>query len=502
MGRILSALGNLDWGMVCAFLVLCATTVIAASAQALTTMYSFNGTDGALPFALVQANDGNFYGTTSNGGKTSSPCNTTSGCGTVFKITPSGALTTLYRFCAQSACSDGYSPSGLAQSASGDFYGTASAGGNTNCQSGCGTVFKITPGGKLTTLYSFCSQNGCTDGYLPTGLVRAPSGDFYGTTYHGGAHGEGTVFKVTPAGTLTTLYSFCAQNRCTDGAYPYAGFVQGANGDLYGTTIYGGARQHAGAVNGAGTVFEITPSGTLTTLHRFCSQSGANCADGQNPNALIQATNGSLYGTTVKGGINGRGTIFEIASGGALTTLYNFCSQSACADGANPLALVQATDGNFYGTTTWAGASGDGTIFEITQGGTLTTLYSFCSLDYPCTDQAYSLALVQGTDGNFYGTTAQGGTNNDGTVFSLSVGLGPFVKSLPAYGQAGAAVQILGNNLTGTTSVSFNGTAATFTVVSQSLITTTVPAGATTGTVQVVTPSVTLSSNAPFQVLP
>ena len=249
------------------------------------------------------------------------------------------------------------------------------------------------------------------------------------------------------------------------------------------------------------SVFKITPSGTLTTLYRFCSQT--HCADGYGPQGLVQDTDGDFYGTTNQGGANhDSGTVFKITLGGTLTTLYSFCSQSPCTDGKYPEALVQATDGNLYGTTGGGGANSGGTVFKITPSGMLTTVYRFCSQS-PCTDGFEpGAALVQDTNGDFYGTTVDGGTNNNGTLFRLSVGLGPFVKPRPPYGKVGAAVKILGTNLTGATSVSFNGTAAVFTVVSSSEITTTVPAGASSGKVQVVTTSGTLSSIAVFRVIP
>jgi uncharacterized repeat protein (TIGR03803 family) len=256
----------------------------------------------------------------------------------------------------------------------------------------------------------------------------------------------------------------------------------------------------AGGANDQGTVFKITPSGTLTTLYSFCSQS---CADGEEPYAgLVQATNGDFYGTTQSGGANFVGTVFRITPDGMLTTLYSFCSQSGCTDGENPrAALVQAANGDFYGTAYLGGANNGGTVFKITPSGTLTTLYSFCSQS-GCTDGEYPYAgLVQATNGTFYGTTVFGGADL-GTVFSLAVGLGPFVKTLPTSGKVGETVEILGSDLTGAASVSFNGTAATFALVSRYLITTTVPAGATTGKVQVVIPSRTLSSNVPYRVLP
>jgi len=319
-----------------------------------------------------------------------------------------------------------------------------------------------------------------------------------------GANSFGTVFKITPSGSRTTIYSFCAQSSCTDGSYPEAGLVQGSDGDLYGTTLGGG-------VWGYGVVFKITPSGAVTTLYSFCSQ--ISCYDGRGADAaLIQATDGNLYGTTALGGANansfgGYGTVFSITPSGTRFTLYSFCAQSLCTDGAYPYAgLVQATDGNLYGTTAGGGANGVGTVFQISPSGKLTILYSFCSQKNSnggCTDGDIPYGgLVQGTNGTFYGTTEYGGAGGYGTGFSLSLGLGPFVKTQPASGKVGAAVKILGTHLGGTTSVTFNGTAAVFKVASRSLITTKVPSGATTGTVQVTTPNSTLSSNVPFQVLP
>jgi uncharacterized repeat protein (TIGR03803 family) len=476
-------------------------TAIALPAQTFTTLVSFNNTDGSAPYAgLIQATNGDLYGTTENGGASPGGFG-----GTVFKITPGGMLTTLYSFCSQSNCTDGEAPfAGLVQATDGNSYGTTQYGG----ASGGGTVFKIAPSGTLTTLYSFCGQSGCTDGEFPiAGLVQATDGNFYGTTYFGGAYGGGTIFNIAPNGTLTTLYSFCSQSGCTDGQNPYAGLVQAIDGNFYGTTQYGGA-------NVAGTIFKITSGSKLTTLYSFCSQS--RCTDGANPDGgLIQATNGNFYGTTTGGGTGSGdlgGTVFKITPSGMLTTLYSFCSQSHCTDGAFPVAgLIQATDGNFYGTTEHGGANGpgsygDGTIFKITPGNTLTTLYSFCSRSNStnnCTDGRFPAAvLLQDTNGTFYGTTEYEGAHSDGTVFSLSVGLGPFVKTLPAFGEVGATVDILGSDLTGATSVTFNGTAAAFTVLAPSLIAATVPAGATSGEVQVALPSGTLSSNVPFRVLP
>jgi uncharacterized repeat protein (TIGR03803 family) len=475
------SLSKFNWGMkACGVLLLWATTAVVlrpqitavAPAVTFTTLYSFDGTDGDEPNAgMVQAANGDLYGTTYAGGNAEK--------GTVFRITPNGALTTLHSF----EGTDGSLPlAGLVQAPNGGFYGTTFDGGTNHND---GAIFKITAQGALTTLHSFRS----TDGANPTAeLVQTPNGVLYGTTFDGGApSSDGTVFKIIPAGVLTTLHSF----HGPDGKLVRAGLVQGKDGKFYGTTESGGA-------SGDGTVFSITPSGTLTTLHSF------EGADGQAPLArLIQDSNGNFYGTTYGGGPTGDGTIFSITPAGSLTTLYGFCSQSNCADGASPFAgLIQGTDGNLYGTTRFGGANGQGTIFKITTSGVFAMLHSFC-LQSNCIDGANPLAgVVQDTNGILYGTTAYGGANGDGTVFSLSVNLGPFVKTNPMYGKVGKAVKILGTNLTGATSVTFNGTAATFTVKLKSEITTTVPTGATTGTVQVVTPGGTLSSNVPFRVMP
>jgi uncharacterized repeat protein (TIGR03803 family) len=508
----------------CIVVVFCLASGVASSAQTFSTVASFDGTDGAYPAdgSLVQGANGNFYGTTGSGGANNG--------GTIFEVTSAGTVTTFYSFCAKVNCRDGKYPfAGLTQTANGDFYGTTEEGGairNPICDrsGGCGTVFEISAEGKLTPLYSFCaqanSQGFCTDGAYPVGtLVQGHDGDFYGTTYAGnGPTDEGTVFKLTPTGSLTTLYIFPLTDL--DGSFPST-LVQGYDGGLYGTTFLGGA-------SNGGAIFKITPAGELTTLYSFCSL--ANCADGAQPvGGLIQATNGNFYGTTVYGGTNdsvprcsdpgeGCGTIFEVTPAGRLTTLYSFCSQPDCADGQYPQGgLIQATDGNFYGAASIGANSGPdcnalggqgtcGTIFEITPTGTFTTLYSFCSLTN-CADGANpTAALLQGTDGNLYGTTAEGGasacSDGCGTVFRLSMGLAPFVETLPTARAVGGNVTILGNNLTGTTSVTFNGTAAKFTVASESAIKTTVPAGATAGPVAVVTPSGTLTSNLPFLVEP
>jgi uncharacterized repeat protein (TIGR03803 family) len=490
----------------------CAAAVTASLGQVFKTLAHFGGLYGAEPTgSLLQGVNGGLYGVATRGGANKG--------GTVFEVTPAG-LSAIYGFCQYTCANGDYPDASLVEASNGNYYGTAFYGGGANesCPNGCGTIFQITPQGKLTTFYSFCSEPNCSDGAQPAAaLVQAANGNFYGTTYAGGTAGSscsnypftgcGTVFEITPTGKLTTLYSFCSRLDCTDGADPDAGLVQATNGNFYGTTYYGGA---IGAHGQFGTVFEITPAGQMITLYSFCSQ--GNCTDGATPAAgLVHASNGNLYGTTVAGGADDSGTVFAITPAGQLTTLYSFCSQPNCSDGEGPGAgLVQATDGNLYGTTLNEGANyatcfkehgdaGCGTIFEITLAGQLTTLYSFCSQP-DCRDGVAPNGLVQATNGTFYGTS--NGLDYQGTVFSLSVGLGPFVETLPTSDNVGAEVGILGNNLTGATSVTFNGTSAQFTVKLPTLILTHVPTGATTGTVQVALPTGTLSSNMPFHVIP
>jgi uncharacterized repeat protein (TIGR03803 family) len=397
-------------------------------------------------------------------------------------VTTSGTLTTLNCF----GGADGYDPfAGLVLGTDGNLHGTTFGGG----RSGQGSLFNITTAGDLTTLFDF---NGVDGEYPESWLIQATDGNFYGTTLGGGAEPErnacsagcGTVFKVTPQGALTTLHSFDG----TDGHFPRAGLFQAINGNFYGSTD-----------GSLPTLFEITPDGNLTTLYTFDVQAVF-------PNGLLQTVGGDIYGTTRKGGANGCGMIYKIGPSGKVTRVYSF----SVADGCSPSGgLIQATDGNFYGVTGAGGSPGGGTIFRLSPEGTLTVLYNLPDCVGGCSPSG---TLVQATDGNLYGTTALGplaigncpGGFGDGcgTVFKLNVGLGPFVKTVPTSGSVGTAVIILGTNLTGATEVKFNGVAAPFNVASSSEITATVPAGATTGEVDVETPGGKLSSNIQFTVAP
>jgi uncharacterized repeat protein (TIGR03803 family) len=297
--------------------------------------------------------------------------------------------------------------------ANGNLIGTGGGGAY-----GSGMTFEMTPTGTRTTLYSFCEVSGCPDGSGPSRLVLGADGNFYGITGGGGAYGYGTVYKFAGLTTLTTLHSF----DNTDGNIGAGGYLTQAGGNFYGTTENGGNLTQC-YENGCGSIFEIAPSGTpFTTLYDLCSQPA--CADGAiNFDALVQGTDGNFYGATWGGGAGNGGTVFKMTPTGTLTTLYSFCAKvyPFCSDGDNPIGLVLGTDGNFYGTTVAGGGNYPmGTVFKITPTGTLTTIYNFCA-QTGCTDGSNPRdGLTLGSDGNFYGTTYYGGTYNEGTVFRLT----------------------------------------------------------------------------------
>ncbi len=462
-------------------------------AQALTTLVDFDVANGFIPFGnLIQGSDGNFYGTTSSGG-TSTAC--ASGCGTVFKVTSSGVLTTLVNF----SGTNGKNPyAGVIQGTDGNIYGTTFGGGTSNL----GTVFKLTPNGTLTTLINFNRANGSSP---LAGLVEGNDGLLYGSTGYGGtstacSSGCGTLFSLTPKGVLKTLVTFNYAN----GYYPAAALMQGSDGLLYGSTGYGG--NSTVCPSGCGTLFKLTPKGSLSTLVHF------NKTNGQFPRAgLSQGTDGHMYGTTYSGGNAEFGTVFKITSTGTLTTLVNFNK----VNGGYPFAsLIQTKDGNYYSTTYTGGSStgcgidlvgspyGCGTIFRLTASGVLTTLVNFDK-----THGSSPNGLVQGTDGNFYGTTYLGGVatacyGGCGTIFKFLAE--PKVTDFsPKSGPAGTVVVIRGEFLSEALAVRFNGVKATkFSVDSPTQITAVVPAGATTGVVRVITPAGRDKDNVDFTVIP
>ena len=363
-------------------------TGITSPGAILTTLYSFTGgNDGANPNALLRAANGSFYGTAQYGGSNFA--------GTVFQFSRGGAVSPLYSF---TGGKDGATPlAGLVQGPDGNFYGTTYQGGAYDN----GTVFRITPAGVLSNLISL----NITDGSFPyAGLTLGPDASFYGTTYQGGAGRSdyvfkpGEVFRITPDGTLTVIYSF---TNGLDGGFPAAGVVLAKDGTFYGMTSQGGPTSN-------GVVYQVTAGGVGRSVASF------NRTNGSMPRAgLVQDAAGNFYGTAALGGAYGNGTVFRLSPTGPITPLYSF---SGGADGSYPAAtLLLGSDGNFYGTTVYGGACAAGTVFRMAPDGTLTTLVSFNG--YAGANPQAS--LVQDPDGSLYGTTQNGGANGVGVLYHL-----------------------------------------------------------------------------------
>ena len=307
-----------------------------------------------------------------------------------------------------------YPEAALVQGADGNFYGSTSGGGAM----GQGTVFRMTPAGAVTTLVDFTLNGATNRGAYPQGaLVRATDGNFYGTTQGGGTSGAGTVFRMTPAGALVTLVDFTGTSGANRGSQPYAALVQATDGNFYGTTRLGGT-------SNLGTVFRMTPIGALATLVDFTGTSGAN--RGSQPYAaLVQGPDGNFYGTTSRGGLasNDMGTVFRMTPGGILTPLVEFrggISGPILLGGQPFAALTLGTDGNFYGTTVFGGMGNRGTIFRMTPAGVLTTLVEIGYNGGGESSYPYA-GLVRGADGDFYGTTYDSDTvPYVGTVFRMT----------------------------------------------------------------------------------
>ena len=455
----------------------------AAFAQTYNVLTSFTGPNGGTAYGpLIQGADGRLYGTTNWAGGGFYPA------GTVFRITTSGALTTLNNFCPTSTCTASGPEVGVTQGIDGYFYGTTS---------GNASIFKMNSAGKMAILHTFPSGSGWPG---INGLIQSADSNLYGLTDFGS---NGSVYKITPAGVFTTVAALNGNPE---------GLTQSPQGNFYIALASGGAHNF-------GAIQKMTPDGTVSTLYDFCPQNG--CSDGQYPGAnVVVGNDGNIYGTTTEGGPNGGGTVFKLTPTGKLTTLYSFCAETNCADGWYPLGLMQGADGNLYGVTYYGGpnagnvfSGGAGTLYKITPTGSFTQLYSFCS-QTNCADGSNPFGgLVQDTNGKFYGTTNYGGENASncpagyefqpcGTVFSLSVGLGPFVALPINTAPAGTTVGILGQGLSGTASVTFNGTPAAFTIKGDTYLTATVPSGATSGRVKVTTSSGSLTSNRIFYVQP
>jgi uncharacterized repeat protein (TIGR03803 family) len=394
----------------------------AARAQTESVLYTFCAqgddycTDGSNPQAgLVFDQKGNLYGTASFGGVSNICSGPPPGCGVVFKLTSEGTETVLYSFCTQTNCPDGEEPNvGVVLDQKGNLYGTTPHGG----AHGAGVVFRLTPPGTYRVLHSFCALNNCRDGLSPQGgLLLDQKGNLYGTTSYGGVYGGGVVFKVTPEGKETVLYSFCAQGPpCTDGANPSAGLIFDQEGNLYGTTYRGGKDPFGCGGYGCGVAFKLTLEGKEKVLYSFCAQSG--CPDGTQPDAgVVFDRKGNLYGTAGGGAhLNcdgyppaGCGVVFKLNPEGKETVLYSFCAQTNCTDGAGPYGgLIVDRLGNLYGTAA-RGAYEAGVVFKLTPKGKETVLYSLCSKT-GCSDGADPYGgLVLDRKGSLYGTTFYGG---------------------------------------------------------------------------------------------
>jgi uncharacterized repeat protein (TIGR03803 family) len=444
--------------------------VSSASAQ-VTLLYNFgtHADDPAhpnFPGFIAQGRDGNLYSTSHDGG--------TDNAGTVFKVTPAAQVSVLYSF---DGVTGAFPSSGLTLGTDGNFYGTTFENGPSNY----GTVFKITSKGKLTVLHAF----GDSDGAGPWGApVEGTDSAFYGTTEDGGSAGCGTVYRVTAGGTFKTLYNFDG----THGCQPLAPLVLGSDGNFYGTTLVLTGESNPNL----GGIFKITPAGAITLLHSFDGTHGAGSYA-----PLIEASDGNFYGTTVNGGQYGNGVVFEMSPAGVVTDLHDFDPNT---EGGEPFsALIEGTNGVLYGTPAYGGTYNVGTIYSIPLGGgNPDTLYSFDGTS----GTSPGAPLTQHTNGPFYGNSAWGGSDDLGTFYSFVAGLSPFVRLVTTFAKVGKTVEILGQGFTGATAVSFNGTAATFHIASKTYLTALVPNGATSGFIRVTTPGGTLKSNQAFRVIP
>jgi uncharacterized repeat protein (TIGR03803 family) len=466
---IVRPLNNVPSLVLAVSLAFAALGVSSASAQTYSDIHDFAAATLSSPLytgILAQGRDGNLYGTAPSGG--------TLGFGGVFKITPTGAYSVIYNF---DGTAHGKTPrSGLTLGTDGSFYGTTWQGGVSNY----GTIFKITSTGTLTVLHNFSYSDGGNPYSLP---IQGSDGNFYGATEAGGT-GAGTVYKITSSGTFTSLHSFSFSECAT----PVAPLIQGTDGNFYGVCESGGV------AGGDGSVIKITSAGVVTVMYSF------DFTHGSHPNGpLVEGTDGNFYGTTSGGGSLDGGVVFKLTPAKVLAVLYNFNAKPGSVDGSVVDAgVIQATDGNFYGVTDAGGTNGFGTVYKVTSTGVYSVLYNLMKT----TGSVPETTARQHTSGKFYGETNSGGANSLGALFSFDVGLKPFVGVLPASGKVAKPIGILGSGFTGATSVKFNVTSATFSVVSDTYISATVPSGAGTSFVSVVTPGGTLKSNLKFRVTP
>jgi uncharacterized repeat protein (TIGR03803 family) len=358
--------------------------------------------------SMAQATDGYLWGTATNGGDYN--------CGAIFKVKPDGTdWQTVVSFSGTGGPNRGNIPaSGLIRGIDGNFYGTTAYGGTGGGASGFGTLFMITPAGVLTTLHDFTGSGAGTGATPMGGLVQLGNGDIYGTTEFGGT-GNGSVFRLS-GGIIQTLVNFTSTTGSHRGANPVAALMLADDGNLYGTTSTAGSGGH-------GTVFQLTTAGAITTLVDFTSNGATNRGD--SPMApLVQGYDHLLYGTTQKGGAGGFGTLFKMTTAGVLTTLVDFTGNSGPMRGSQAVApLLKLADGSFLGGTQYGGNNSDGTIFNVTSNGTFTTLIDLTGNTTDAnrgTD--FTTGFILGTDGNYYAATQLGGINNLGTVLKLTSG--------------------------------------------------------------------------------
>ena len=353
------------------------------------------------PFStLTLAGDGNYYGTTSDGGHNA--------LGTVFRITPAGALTVVVHFTGTTGAAKGSGPvAGLTLAADGSLYGTTSAGGATDN----GTLFKVTTAGVFSTLIEFTGLSGVAKGSAPSAeLLRYTDGNFYGTTIGGGASENGTIFKMTPSGVLTTLAEFTGTGGGVRGSAPAARLIGNTSNVLFGTTSTGGS-------NNRGVVFKITTAGAYTLLSQFTGTGGNTRGDTPSGPLAIGADS-NLYGVTEAGGANDIGVVFRVTqTGGAYTLLHQF---DGTVGGSPAGGLLLAADGNFYGTTVNGGTAGAGLVFKMTPAAVLGTVAEFTGAQGVAKGDASRSALTVGGDGALYGTTSAGGAGNNGALFKVT----------------------------------------------------------------------------------
>lgn len=421
-------------------LVMWLATVWTRGSTVLTPLIDFTGTNGLNPnCTLVQGTDGNFYGTAEIGG--TNGVVPFGGYGTIFKMSPDS--TVLWTISLDST--NGDTPeAALVEGKDGAFYGTAAFGGT---RGGYGTIFRVTPSGTVTLLYSFCG--GYNGSYPNAGLVQGPDGYLYGTTFYGGTNGLGTVYKVSTNGVFKSLYSFGAvvdaNGNQLDGAQPFAGLAVGSDGTLYGVTEFGGTYVNENG-DTDGILFKMTPDGVPTTLHVF---TGGD--DGRNPDSRpALGPDGNLYGTAGWGGQYDSGAYFRWTTNGVFTPLHVF--PDVVSEGYHPNELVLGADGNFYTTANVGGEYAYGTVLRVSPTGAVTVLYAFGTLTdshgNALDGQFPAAGVVLGTDGNLYGTAVMGGSADGGTVFRLSAPLPPL---LTAPGQSGGTVSLRWSAVAGQT---------------------------------------------------